>query len=266
MPIVAPNRFPSLQSIMNYFRSLINDDGSGTDGPTGGLIATNNSPFSLVFLNSAISDLYADMRNIGDPALIVDNYLLLGLPATNGPNSAVQVALTSFNYFDGFTTYPQWTLPAGIMGIMAAWERPAGSANNFQPMTEAPAGLPPVQQGDYNMIYEWRGNAMWMPGGLISLDMRLRCKVTLPDFQGTTLDFNTTYVPLFNCTNAIVDKMLVDYATRFAPDQYPTAKDRAAGSLNRFQMEIVRSNQRKENARQDFGTDAVTSFNWNGQL
>jgi hypothetical protein len=253
--------------MMDLFRSSINDDGGGADGPQGGIIATNTAPFTLPFLNNAIRWVYRKLRNIGDPALIIDNYLLLGIPALTGPNSAVQVSLGFLGYFDGFANHGQWTLPAGAMGIDKAWERVSGAALDFYPLREAPDGLAPRQQTSTMRQYEWRGNAMWMPGALETVDLRLRCKISLPPFLCSSLNFQTTYMPILDSEDAIVDRMLVRYARRFAPDQIPAADASSKESIFELQQQVVRAGQRKQNSRRDFGEEAVGNFaGWNNDL
>jgi hypothetical protein len=267
MPISAPNNYPNLQGMMDLFRSSVNDDGSGTDGPQGGIIATNAAPFTLPFLNNAIKWVFRKLRNIGDPALIIDNYLLLGLPALTGPNPAVQVSLGYEGYFDGFENHAQWTLPSGAITIDRVWERLAGSDLTFHPMQESPDGLPGVHQVSRMRHYEWRGNAIWMPGSLESVDLRIRAKISMPAMLGTNLNFSTTYVPILDCEDAIVDRMLVRYARRFAPDQLADAKAASAESIFELERMVVRQSQRKQNRRRDFGEDAVGNFaGWVGDL
>lgn len=273
MPIVAPQRYPNLQGMMDLFRSLLNDDGGGADGPQGGIIATNEAPFTLPFLNSAIRFVYRSLRNIGDPALILDNYLVLGLPALTGPNPAVQVSLGFLNYFDGFANHSDWTLPAGAMGVDRVWERIAGTDNVFYPMTAVPDGLAPVMQISTMRVYEWRTNALWMPGALESVDLRIRCKIALPPILGavidgkTTLDFATTYVPVLDSEDAIVDRMLTLYARRFAPDQFAAADAASKESMGQLELQVIRAAQRATTARRDFGEEAVQNFTqWNYNL
>lgn len=273
MPTLAPNRYANLQGMMDLFRSMINDDGGGADGPQGGIIATNEAPFTLPFLNASIRWIYRKLRNIGDPALILDNYILLGLPALTGPDPAVQVSLGFLGYFDGFENHSQWTLPSGAMGVDRVWERVTASALNFYPLQPRPDGLRPSQQTATMREYEWRGNALWMPGALESVDLRIRCKITLPDILGGDLDFSTTYVPVLDAEDAIVDRMLVLYARRFAPEQLADAKmasegaDGNGGSIFDLRQETVRQAQRNQNSRRDFGEQAVGNFaGWNTDL
>ena len=90
-------RYPTLQAICDLFRSQINDTGNNTTGygtGTGnqaGLIMPNSNPDLLNFLNAACVDLFAELRNVGSPELILDNWDLIGLPPVNsnlGPGVA----------------------------------------------------------------------------------------------------------------------------------------------------------------------------------
>lgn len=121
-------RFPSLQSIADLFRSQINDTMAGaTDTPGEGIIMPNTNPDLLVFLDSAVRDTYSDLRNVGDPALILDNYLLLGIPPLAAQNPAVRVTLSYAGYNNGYSWSPLWTLPISCERVLAVWERWANS-------------------------------------------------------------------------------------------------------------------------------------------
>lgn len=260
MPIAAPQRFPNLQAMMDLFRSSINDDGAGQDGPQGGIIATNNAAFVLPFLNASIRYLYRKLRNIGDPALIVDNYILLGLPALAQADPTVQVSLGFLGYFDGFANHGNWTLPAGAMGVDRVWERTSGAGLDFVPVPEAPYGLPPCRQGNRMGAYEWRGNALWMPGCLTAVDLRLRSKIALPPILGNNLNFAQTYVPVLDADDAIVDRMLVLYARRFNPEALADAMAASKESMFELAVQVVRQAQRLNIQRADFGTEAVANL------
>ena len=76
--------YPTLQGIADLFRSGINDTfnnttGTGTgSGNDAGLIMPNANPDLLNFMDSAIYETFSDLRNVGDPELILDNYILTG--------------------------------------------------------------------------------------------------------------------------------------------------------------------------------------------
>lgn len=251
-------RYPNLQAIANLFRSQINDDMSGATGTPGeGQIATNTSPFLLSFMNSAIRDVYSDLRNVGDPALILDNYLLLNIPPLAAVNPAVRVTLAYIGYNDGFSWSTQWLLPLSCERVERLWERQSNINAEFTPMQQV-NGLPGNYQGQCMGIWAMEQNSIVMPGCLQYTDLRLRCRITLPDFLSPdTLDFSTSYVPILGCQNAIVAKMVVLYSKRFAPDLYSMAIAEDTRFIEKLKLEIVRQQQSIENQRRPFGEEAV---------
>lgn len=111
-----------------------------------------------------------------------------------------------------------------------------------------------------------RQNQLWMPGAVVNVDLRLRCRITFPDYFGTNINFTTTYVPIINCQNAVVAKMLVLYARRFAPEMYQTAVMEDEKFMMKMKREINRQRQSIENERAPFGQEAIVSPTWNWSL
>ncbi len=261
-------RYPNLQQIADLFRFGINDTfnnvgGSGTgSGGGAGLIMPNSNPDLITMLNEGISELFSDLRNVGDPELILDNYILKGLPALTKADPAVQVSIGFNGFFDGFQVHPLFTLPISASKIIALWERQTNSNDDFCPMVPAPFGLPGVMQGNRMGSWEMRQNAIWMPGCLQQTDIRIRARITFPEFIGNSanINFNTAYVPIVDSKNAIVSKMRVQYAIRFAPEQYPLAIQEETRQMDKLKLEVVRQMQTQENQRAEFGGEAVTDF------
>jgi hypothetical protein len=260
--------YPNLESISRLFRAQINDTFTNADG-TQGLIMPNTNPDLLTFLDSAIRDTYSDLRNVGDPELILDNYCLIGLPPLAQPDPTVQVSLGYQGFFDGFQWHPQWTLPVSSVKVERMWERWSGNQISFSPMTPAPFGLPPLYQTQCMGQWEVRQNAIWMPGCLVSTDLRLRCRITYPDFQEfnpANINFDTAYVPILGCTNAVAAKMLVLYAGRFAPELKPQTEADDEKYIFKLKLEVVRNMQNTEYQRQQYGDAATAGYGWLAQL
>ena len=259
-------RYPNLQSIADLFRSKINDTannttGSGTGtGNQAGLIMPNSNPDLQTFIQSAVEEVYSDLRNVGDPELILDNYIVTGPPLA-AANPAVQVSLGYQGYFNGFTWAATPTLAVSISKMLGMWERETGSNESFVPMSPAPFGLPGGLQGNRMGLWEMRQGQIWMPGCLLSTDMRLRARITFPSAPySPTLDFTTAYIPILDSRNAIVAKMLVEYAERFAPELVASAQGRETFYMDKLRLEVVRQLQGNENQRAEFGGDAVQDF------
>jgi hypothetical protein len=260
--------YPTLQQIADLFRFRINDTFAGsTNTPGEGVIMPNSNPDLLTLMNASIQETYNDLRNVGDAELILDNYLLLGIPPVNSalgvgvPNPMTQVSLDYTGYFDGLMNSSQWSLPANANKIERIWERQSNTQDNFIPMQPAPFGLPGCNQVDRMRQWEMRQNAVWMPGCLLTVDLRIRCRIGFPAFANpATIDFTTTYVPLLASINAIVAKMQVGYAVRFAPDQYQLALSEDTRYMAKLRDSVVHQQQLTEYHRQAFGDEATVSF------
>lgn len=65
-------------------------------------------------------------------------------------------------------------------------------------------GIPNVQKWTGNRFWEWRANAIWMPGSQIVEDLRIRFATYFPDFadEGTTRWYMQP-VPVMRCRDAL---------------------------------------------------------------
>src|ERR1700678_4525245 len=114
--IVGTANYPTLLTVMNRVRALIDNSSAGaTDTPGERQIVSESptiSPFTLSNLNASIRELYRRLRNAGDPELIKDNYILQSLPVVNGPqgsgvpDSTVQCQLSTSGFYDGTQVWP----------------------------------------------------------------------------------------------------------------------------------------------------------------
>ncbi len=268
-------RYPSLQSVCDLFRARINDTANNTTGTgagTGtqaGLIMPNNNPDLLTILTSAVEDAFAELRNVGDPELILDNYILTGLPQINSslgvgvPNSATQVSLSYTGWYDGVQYWPDWTLPVSLSRMLAVSQRQTNSGQDFSPVQHYPAGIPGILQSQLCSGWEMRQGALWLNGATQPIDLRLRCRITFPGFlsnPSNQINFSTAYVPIVDSRNAIMAKMLVHYAGRFAPELMQVAEAAETKYMGKLKLEAIRARQSQENVRAGYGDEAIADF------
>lgn len=268
-------RYPSLQSVCDLFRARINDTANNTTGSgvgsgnQAGLIMSNSNPDLLTFLTAACEDAFAELRNVGDPELILDNYILTGLPVINSnlgpgvPNPATQTALSYSGYFDGVSWWPNFTLPIGLSRMLAVSQRPTGGNQDFVGIPQYPAGLPGISQGQMFIGWETRQGMLWLNGATQQVDLRLRCRITFPDFlsnPSNQINFATAYVPILDSRNGIMAKMLIHYAGRFAPELMPVAEQAEQKYMGKLRLEAIRARQSQENTRPDYGDEATADF------
>jgi hypothetical protein len=240
---------PSLQNICDLYRAIVND----TFNNGAGQINTDAAPWMKPFLNSAIRDLYSDLRMVADMRVVKDNYIISNIPPVTA-NPATQVAITYQGYYNGMMWSSDFTLPPDLLWLSKLWQRPSGTQSTFYPMTEAPAGLYGGYQGPTMGAYEVRGNnELWLSGATQAVDLRLRYVAAFPDIVGDNIDFSATYVPIQDCTNAVAHKMVANYAQRLSPDQFSLADSRAKEFTKKLVTESVRQSQNKEFERKPFG-------------
>lgn len=246
MPTVPISAYPTLATIANLVRSLVNDD--GLDGA--GRILTNKSVTLQNFMNSAIRDLYRDLRIMGDPALIKDNYIINGLPPLNSPsgvgvpNAEIQVSLSQSGYFDGLQLWPNYTLPSDMIMPLEMWQRQNGTSLNFTHLPQANGPLTPNNQGLGFGKWEWRNNQIWMNGSIIPIDLRLRYISTYIDLAEPNINWDYTYVPITDSQDVIADKVVVQYCFRLGGDALADARLNAKQSLLKVKQQSARVRQK----------------------
>lgn len=257
--------YTSLLTICNLIRAIINDSQQGlTAEPGEGQIWTDTSsvsPFVQPLLNSAIRSLYRQLRLVGDPVLLFDNYLVTGLPIINSPSyglgqpdPAVQTVLSQTGYFDGVQQWANFTLPSNIIAPERLWERETNTTNLFRPMHQPQFGLPSVLQGPVLGLWEWRNQNINFVGSTASRDIRIRYYGNLPQFFSQTLDFAATFVPVVDCTDAVAYMAAAKYAQMLGSPNYKDIQATAIEEMFRLKQSHVRRSQSMDYHRIPFGS------------
>ena len=269
MAIGGQSNYPSLNTIANLVRSLVNDDQAGITGTAGeGQILVNpvvtnssgtaiNNPAGITLtnlMNQAIRETYRDIQIMDEPTLIRDNYVLYGLPVLNSSlgsgvqNPATQVYLGYVGFFDGLTIHPQFLLPGDLIYPLEMWERLNGTTNEFGKMTNSKGPLPPTNQTQWLGAWEYRGDAIWMPGATTSRDIRLRYISRFVDVAVLNQLWTNLFVPILDSEEAIADKIVLRYSRRLASTEsqalIPDLIQQADRSIHRLAQRVAKSRQK----------------------
>ena len=269
---LSSNGDTSLLNICNLVRALINDSQAGAQGiPGEGQVFTDNpaiSPFVQPFLNSAIRSLYRELRNIGDPALVFDNFIIPNVTPINSPltgpgnpDPALQVNISQTGYFDGTQIWPNIALPNNLMYLERVWERQSNTNNTFAAMTQSQFGLNSRPQQPTLMEWEYRNYQLWMVGSTQTNDLRLRFWGSLPTFYSATLDFASTYVPIIDCTDAVAYKIAVMYCRMLESPGLPDLVNEAKEQMFQLKQQVVRRSQSIEYTRIPYGNYSNSDTN-----
>jgi len=252
--------YPSLETICNYVRALINDSQAGaTDTPGEGQIFTDDpqiSPFVQPMLNASIREVYRELRNIGAPTLIKDNVIVSSLTPVNGanglgnPDAAVQTYLGFAGYFDGSTINNTLVLPGDLLYPTEVWERQTTTNNPFRKMQQPQDGMPSRSQGPTLGQWEWRSDNIWFVGSTQTNDVRLRYYCALPQFFSATLDFASTYVPVLDSHDALALKTAVKYARMLGSPGLPDLITEAKEQMFQLKNQYTRRAQSIDYSRQ----------------
>jgi hypothetical protein len=258
----------SLLAICNLVRSIINDTQAGlTSSPGEGQIFTDNnavSPFVQPLLNSAIREVYRELRNVGAPTLVKDNVIITGLPPIDSPtyglgqpDPAVQTYLGFSGYFDGVQIWPNILLPNDVIQPDFVWERQTGTTNPFIICTQPEGGLPSRAQQPQFGQWEWRNDNINFVGALQTNDIRIRYWCQLPRFFSATLDFASTYVPIIDCPDAVAYKTAYKYATALGSPGAAGLKEDAKEQMFQLKQQYVRRQQTRQYTAQGYHLDGM---------
>jgi hypothetical protein len=264
----------SLLTIMNYARALVNDSQAGATGTIGeGQILVDDptiAAFTQPMLMASIRELYRELRNVGDPTLIRDNVIVQNLPIVDspvngpgGPDPAVQTFLSFDGYFDGVQMHSQYLLPSDMIYPEKVWERQTGTNDNFGQMTQSRFGLPSRPQYPTLGEWEWRENKIWFVGSTQNRDIRMRYYAQLPQFFSSTLNYETTFVPIIDCTDAVAYKVAVKYARMLGSPGLQDLVSEAKEQMFQLKNAVTRRAQSIEYNRIPYGhSDGDLNNNW----
>jgi len=212
MTVAQQSLFPSIDSVFQLARSIVNDTFTGVNGAQGRIL-TNDAPFSIPMLNSALRTLQRKLRNEGVTWPIQDNFILSNVTAVVAPDPAVQIYIGYNGYFDGTTLHASPTLPNDLMQPYMVEERTTNSGLPFTEMTQPQAGLPSTLQGSYLGVWEWRNYKIYMPGSTLTKDLRLRYKSVLVPLNVPSSAFASTSINIIDCEDALAYHIAAMYAT-----------------------------------------------------
>jgi hypothetical protein len=189
----------NLNTIINAARARLQSD-LPTLAPSSGKILDRTQAATQQAVNNAWRKLQEKLANFG-LTVLTDEVILLNVPIVASLDPATQTRLDWTSFFDGVTNTPgtddydpvnkQYVftgapvLPSNCIQPLKIWERWSGINAQFatQPMTMILDGLPTIQKSTANRFWEWRNNAIWMPGSTMPMDLRIKFVQFFPDFE-----------------------------------------------------------------------------------
>jgi len=206
MPILPPPvnfaPYDQIYKVISTAKTRLND-ALPTLYPVGGQILGNSNPETQQMVNAAWRKLQEFLANLGYTRL-TDEQTLFQCPPTASTDPSAQTYINWFNFFDGANIYPAPVLPPNLIVPLRLWERQNGNASGFVPMGMMMDGLPTWNKQARNLCWEWRGDAIYMPGSLQTMDLRIRYACYLGDFIDVgDVPWFQQPVPIMRCVDSL---------------------------------------------------------------
>ena len=258
MPVVLPQRLSSVVfwdagDVLNFARILLNDAQSSLSGQD----LADARPYTWPLLNFC----YAKLANwLEDSNVESCTYseAIIG-PLTPCPIASsdvnAQVRLGYDGYWDGGAdlTNAQYKLPDDCLMPLELWERQADQAGPFLPMKQVLGGLPP-RAGFFNWRYwEFRQNAIFMPGAIQTNLLRIRYIPALPLLIQPQAGQQYPQIPLAHAGEALATMLAAEFAEiRNAPNA-PRLRQKADEQLAILSNKSAKRENQVDQRRKGYG-------------
>ncbi len=134
-----------------------------------------------IIFNSAYRKFQKYLANLGYRLLLGDNLIITPMPINSNPDPAAQTWLSWNGCFDGTNFSATPALPLDFYAPLKIRERLTGQDAIFRPMRCSLDGLRNIQiRGVLNGQWEWRTNALFLPGATAQTDLQFRYTRYLP--------------------------------------------------------------------------------------
>lgn len=165
-------------TVLNVARARLNRAATAA-----GDVISANQPFTQQYFNNAWRKMQGYLANLGYIRL-TDETILTAVPIVQSTDPASQVSLSWTGFFDGANQQSNPILPDDLIFPLKIWERQNGFNADFcdPGMENMLDGIPAIAKRTGNYSWEWRNDAIYMPGSMFPMDLRIRYAKYLPDF------------------------------------------------------------------------------------
>jgi len=236
--------YDTAEYVLNNARAALNDVMESTAGD----ILTDDWPATYVYLNQAKRIVEHELASNGVEFNVKETYLLSISPCQS-TDPTQQVWISQSGYFDGANNHANPALPGDLIVPLRLWERFSNTQNPFFQITPAIDGiegaLMQVQQFRY---YDWRTDAIYLPGATMANDIRMRYVSYSPELTGPT-----SVVPFRRSAIAIAFMTAWCFANPRGAQNAGTLFDMAKQEIDQIVSSTTRKKQRKGVSKRAYG-------------
>lgn len=252
MPVIPSSAYVSVESITNLIRAISND----MIYTQAGEILTDSANFMFPLLNDSLEWFQNEVNNHGVTTFEKETFLTGITPAAfvpaNDPGQQVNVSDTG--YFDGTLSHISPQLPVDLLQPLKMWERQSLTAESWVPMGMRLDGLSSQTPSSRFGQWEWRQDALNMPGAVQTNDLRLRY---MSSHAVLVTPMDTLYFR--GAVGAIAYKTVSTYLASKNTEQAAAAQSEAKIRLGQITLRSSRMKQRANVSRQSYGSSRSSS-------
>ena len=172
-----------------------------------GEIFADTQPYVVPTINLGWRKLQKKLSDKGH-ARLENEVLIVNLPVMTNRDPAAQQWINWTGFFDGTNLQKTPTLPPDFISPLRLWERPrvypaTPNLSLLRPMHPAPDDLRANIKGSWNRYWDWRNDAIYLPGSILAMDLRLSYTSYLADIVPANGGFTATIIPILRCAEAL---------------------------------------------------------------
>lgn len=175
--------YDNLTTVLNMARGRLNDELT-TLQPVSGKVLKNTQSFTQQTVNSAWRR-FQDVLAERGYARLINEVIIPNFPICTSTDPASQMWIDATGTFNGTVKLATPTLPADLAHPLKIWERWSNQNAPFcdPPMEKMLDGIPSNLKTTALRFWEWREDAVYVPGSQMLEDLRIRYVTYLPDFN-----------------------------------------------------------------------------------
>lgn len=243
MPGLASSAYLTVETIALLIRVISND----VIFSQAGEILTDTSNPLMPLLNDSLEWFENEVNNHGVDTFTKETFLT-GVLAAGTTDPGIQTFIDDTGYFDGVGSHMIPQLPTDLLEPLFIWERQTGSTEDWVRMDQKLDGLPSTSHGLRIRFWEWRQDAIQMPGASQSNDLRLR-------YVGSHARLATVNDTLYfrGATGPVAYKTVATWLMTKNPEGSKMAMAEAGLRIGQIATRNSRMKQRDTITRQSYG-------------
>lgn len=243
--------YVTAEDVLQKTRSILNDaynTPDGTPGTVPGEILTDDWAPTWEYLGIAYDMCQCELADNGVETNVKEVFLN-NIPIVQNADPSVQIWISQSGTYNGSNNVASPQLPADLIVPLRLWERFQGTQNPFVQITPAQDGLPGYSlQAPQFRWYDWRADAVYLPGATMLNQIRMRYVAYYPDLTAPS-----SVVPYRRLRVALAWMTAYVFANSRNDPQAAQLKQNAMEQLDNIITATVRRRQRRGVARRAYG-------------